>query len=155
MADAPRTRSPQAVLFVCGQNSVRSPTAASLLRQFVPHGLYVRSAGVSKGELDPFAVTVMNEIGHDISKHTPWTIEDLDDWEGLNFDLIITLSPEAHHKVLQLTATSASDVEYWPTSDPVGLEGRRELQLDAYRRVRDELQARIVTRFGPVTVANE
>jgi protein-tyrosine-phosphatase len=155
MADAPRARFPQAVLFICGKNSVRSPTAASLLRQFVPHGLYVQSAGVNKGELDPFAVAVMNEIGHDISKHKPWTIEDLDDWEGLNFDLIITLSPEAHHKALQLTATSASDVEYWPTSDPVGIEGRRELQLDGYRRVRDELQQRIQQRFGAKAVANE
>jgi len=148
-------RSPQAVLFMCGQNSVRSPTAACLLRHLIPRGLYVQSAGVSKSNLDPFAVAVMKEIGLDISNHKPWTVEDLEDWEGLNFDLIVTLSPEAHHKALQLTATSATDVEYWPTPDPVGVEGRRELQLDAYRNVRDSLQKRIRERFGPVAIRNE
>ena len=44
-------RSPQAVLFMCGQNSVRSPIAANLLRQLVPRGLYTQSAGVSKAEI--------------------------------------------------------------------------------------------------------
>ena len=148
-------RSPQAVLFMCGQNSVRSPIAASLLRQLVPRGLYIQSAGVSKAELDPFAVAVMNEAGLDISKHKPWTVEDLEDWEGFNFDLIVTLSPEAHHKALQMTATLATEVEYWPTPDPVGVEGRRELQLDAYRHVRDGLAEKIKKRFGPVKLANE
>ena len=148
-------RSPQAVLFMCGQNSVRSPTAACLLRHLVPRGLYVQSAGVSKADLDPFAVAVMKEIGLDISNHKPWTVADLEDWEGLNFDLIVTLSPEAHHKALQLPATSATEVEYWPTPDPVGVEGRRELQLDAYRHVRDSLQRRIRERFAPAAIKNE
>ena len=155
MAKPPRARSPQAVLFMCGQNSVRSPIAAALLRQMVPRGLYVQSAGVTKSELDPFAVAVMNEIGLDISHHKPWTVADLEDWEGFNFDLIITLAPEAHHRALELTATLATEVEYWPTSDPVGVEGRRELQLDAYRATRDGLKQRIRDRFGPPGVANE
>jgi len=76
-----------------------------------------------EGELDPFAVAVMAELGQDISGHRPITFEELDDWEGLNFDLIITLSPEAHHKALELTRTHAADVEYWPTQDPTGAEG--------------------------------
>lgn len=140
---------------MCGQNSVRSPTAACLLRHLVPRGLYVQSAGVSTADLDPFAVAVMKEIGLDISNHKPWTVAELEDWEGLNFDLIVTLSPEAHHKALELTATSATEVEYWPTADPVGVEGRRELQLDAYRHVRDGLMRRIRERFGPPAVKNE
>ncbi len=81
-----RARTPQAVLFACGFNSVRSPMAESLLQQMFPHALYVRSAGVKKGELDPFAVAVMKEFGQDISGHKPMTFEELDDWEGLNFD---------------------------------------------------------------------
>ena len=101
------------------------------------------------------AVAVMKEIGLDISNHKPWTVEDLEDWEGLSFDLIVTLSPEAHHKALQLTTTSATEVEYWPTPDPVGVEGRRELQLDAYRHVRDSLRQRIRERFGSPGMANE
>ena len=99
-------RAPQAVLFACGLNSVRSPMAESLLRHMFPHALYVKSAGVRKGELDPFAVAVMAELGQDISGHKPITFEELEDWEGLNFDLIITLAPEAHHKALNLTARS-------------------------------------------------
>jgi protein-tyrosine-phosphatase len=118
MAAPPRARTPQAVLFACGQNSVRSPMAASLMQQMFPQALYVKSAGVKKGELDPFAVAVMAELGQDISRHKPMTFEELEDWEGLNFDLIITLSPEAHHKALDLTRTDAAEVEYWPTVDP-------------------------------------
>src|SRR5690242_2247791 len=125
MAGTPRARQPQAVLFACGQNSVRSPIAASLLHHMFPQTLYVRSAGVKKGELDPFAVAVMAELGQDISTHKPITFEELEDWEGLNFDLIITLAPEAHHKALELTRTAAADVEYWPTHDPTGTEGNR------------------------------
>jgi len=146
---------PQAVLFLCAMNAIRSPMAASLLRNMFPRAIYVSSAGVRKGQLDPFAVAAMDEVGQDISKHRPMTIEELDDWEGLNFDLIITLSPEAHHKALQLTAASATEVEYWPTPDPVGVEGRRELQLDAYRAVRDGLLKRIRERFAPGGLANE
>ena len=109
--------------------------------------IYVGSAGVRKGELDPFAVAVMAEIGLDISRHKPVTFEELDDWEGLNFDLIVTLAPEAHHRALELTRTSAVDVEYWPTADPSAVEGSREQRLDAYREVRDQLLARIRERF--------
>src|SRR5437773_10042963 len=106
--DAPRARNPQAVLFACGLNSVRSPMAESLLRQMFPQALYVKSAGARKGDLDPFAVSVIAELGQDISGHKPLTFEVLADWEGLNFDLIITLSPEAHHRALVLTHTLAS-----------------------------------------------
>lgn len=130
--------------------------AAALLQQMVPNGLYVRSAGVRKGELDPFAVSVvMDEIGEDISKHKPMTFEELDDWEGLNFDLIVTLSPEAHHKALELTRTNAADVEYWPTPDPVDLGDTRDQRLDAYRAVFDALKKRIRQRFGNAPRSNQ
>jgi protein-tyrosine-phosphatase len=150
---APRVRNPQAVLFACGLNAVRSPMAASLLQQMFPQ-LYVKSAGVRKGELDPFAVSVMAELGQDISSHKPTTFEELEDWEGLNFDLIITLSPEAHHKALELTRTLAADVEYWPTQDPSTSDGNREQKLDAYREVCDQLLLRIRRRFAKVGAAS-
>src|SRR5258708_28799533 len=149
-----RARNPKAVLFACGFNSVRSPMAESLLQQMFPHALYVKSAGVKKGELDPFAVAVMKELGQDISGHKPMTFEELEDWEGLNFDLIITLSPEAHHKALDLTRTMAADVEYWPTHDPTGTEGSREQKLEAYREVFDTLLRRIRKRLSKVSAAS-
>src|SRR3954452_10429772 len=148
MAGPPRARDPQSVLFACAMNSVRSPMAESLLRHMFPQGLYVKSAGARKGELDPFAVAVMAELDQDISGHKPVTFEELEDWEGLNFDLIITLSPEAHHRALELTRAHAVDVEYWPTQDTTGTEGNREQKLQAYREVCDTLSMRIRKRFA-------
>src|ERR1700680_4545571 len=150
----PRARAPQAVLFACGLNSVRSPMAASLLQHMFPHALYVKSAGVKKGELDPFVVAVMAELGQDISGHKPITFEELEDWEGLNFDLIITLSPEAHHRALDLTRTVAADVAYWPAPDPTGTDGSREQKLEPYREVCDALLLRIRKRFSKVGAAS-
>jgi len=135
-------------------NSVRSPMAAGLFRYYFGR-TYVGSAGVRKGDLDPFAVAAMEEIGLDIGKHKPMTFEEMEEWEGLNFDLIITLAPEAHHKALELTRTMAADVEYWPTPDPTATEGTREQRLDAYRAVRDQLMRRIKERFGSQQGGNE
>ena len=147
METAPARKAPQSVLFACGMNSVRSPMAFALMKSMFPR-IYTASAGVRKGELDPFAITAMEEIGRDIAKHRPMTFEELEDWEGLNFDLIVTLSPEAHHKALELTRTLAADVEYWPTPDPTGMEGNREQKLAAYREVCDGLLLRIRRRFA-------
>jgi protein-tyrosine-phosphatase len=154
VAVPPRARNPQAVLFACGLNSVRSPMAASLLQQMFPQALYVKSVGARKGELDPFAVAAMAELGQDISGHKPITFEELEDWEGLNFDLIITLSPEAHHKALEVTRTHAAEVEYWPTQDPTRTEGNREQKLQAYREVCDTLSLRIRKRFSRISAAS-
>ena len=148
MAAPERPSRPHAVLFACGMNSVRSPMAAALMRQMLGRNVYVGSAGVQKGELDPFAVAAMEEVGIDISRHKPITFEELDDLEGLNFDLIVTLSPEAHHRALEVTRTLAADVEYWPTADPTTVTGTRAQILDAYRDVRDRLSARIAARFS-------
>jgi protein-tyrosine-phosphatase len=135
-------RQPLAVLFVCSSNSVRSPMAAALFAQIFGRAIYVGSAGVRQGELDGFAVAVMAEIGLDISRHKPVTLEELEEEEEdeeRNFDLVVTLAPEAHHRALELARTSGVDVEYWPTADPSAVEGNREQRLDAYREVRDQL----------------
>ena len=102
-------------------------------------------------KIDRF-VELMKEIGLDMSNHKPWTVEDLEDWEGLNFDLIVTLSPEAHHSALEFTRGTATEVEYWPMPDPSAVEGSRENRLDAYRHTRDQVLARLKARFGvPIT----
>jgi protein-tyrosine-phosphatase len=142
-----RAGPPQALLFACAQNAVRSPMAAAIFRQLFGRVSYARSAGAKKGEIDPFAIAVMDEIGIDLSKHRPRTFEELEDLDGLNFDLIITLSPEAHHRALELTRRLAVDVEYWPTADPTIVEGSREQRLEGYRSLRDQLMARIKQRF--------
>lgn len=136
-------------------NAVRSPMAAGLCRQLFGSAIYVASAGVQKGELDPFVVEVMKEIGIDIARHVPVTFEELEDLEGLKFDLIVTLSPPAHHRALELTGTMPMEVEYWPTVDPTAIEGHRERRLEAYREVRDQLMAQIRSRFAQSSAGNE
>ncbi|QRG06375.1 low molecular weight phosphatase family protein [Xanthobacter dioxanivorans] len=142
-----RSARPQSVLFMCGQNVVRSVMAAALAKHLFGKSLYVGSAGVIAGDPDPFVTAVMEEIGLDVHRHRPQSVEDLEEYEGLSFDLAISLSPDAHHRALELTRTNALDVEYWPTSDPTGEGGNREQRLEAYRAVRDELEQRIRTRF--------
>ena len=143
---APRpTTVPSAVLFACTLNAIRSPMAAAILKHLTGGRVYVESAGARPGERDPFVTVVMDEIGIDMADHVPHAIADLHD---TTFDLIITLSPEAHHQALELTRTMAVDVEYWPTLDPSFVMGNREQILASYRTVRDALFARIKARFA-------
>jgi protein-tyrosine-phosphatase len=140
---------PGAVLFACSRNAVRSPMAAAILKHLAGGRIYVVSAGVRAGECDPFVATVMEELGIDLSRHKPMSLDELDD---TSFDLIVTLAPEAHHKALDLVRNYAVDVEYWPTLDPTLTSGNREQILAAYRAVRDGLFAKIKRRF-PLTGA--
>ena len=135
---------PEAVLFACTQNSVRSPMAEALLKHLLGHRVYVDSVGVRSREVDPFVLEVMDEIGIDLSKHRPKSFDDLED---TSFDLIVSLSPEAQHQAVELTRTMACDVEFWNTFDPSLVEGNRETRLQAYRDVRDQLKRRIEERF--------
>ena len=136
---------PGAVLFACTMNAVRSPMAAAIMRHLFGRFVYVDSVGSRAGELDPLAVEVMDEIGIEIGKHKP---KSFDEFEDTSFDLVITLSPEAQHKAVELTRTSAARIEYWPTMDPTIVEGSREQRLAAYRAARDDLQQRIENRFA-------
>lgn len=140
----PPSSLPGAVLFCCTQNAIRSPMAEGMLKQILGKKIYVDSVGVRAGELDPFAVAAMDEIGIDMAKHKPKTFDALED---SSFDLIISLSPEAQHKAVDMTRTMACDVEFWNTFDPSIVEGSREQRMDAYRDVRDRLMDRIRERF--------
>lgn len=120
--------------------------AEGIARHYFGRSLYVASAGVRPDDIDPFTIAVMDEIGIDVAGHRPQALEELED---TGFDLIVTLSPEAHHRAMELTRTMAVDVEYWPTVDPTAVDGSREQRLDAYRSVRDGLRKRVVERFSP------
>lgn len=144
---------PKAVLFACSRNAVRSPMAAAFMQRDFGASVYVVSAGLFAGERDPFAEAVMREIGVPMDQHAPRVLEDLDD---ISFDLIVTLSPEAHAHVLKLTRTCDVAVEFWLTPDPAtgsGGEGSREQRLGAYRQLRDFLARRVGERFGPARPA--
>ena len=138
---------PSAILFACTMNSVRSPMAEGLLKHFFGHMIYVDSAGARARGIDGFAVKVMDEIGIDISKHRSKTFDDLED---NSFDIVISLSPEAQHKAVEMTRVMACEVVFWNTFDPTIIEGNREIRLDAYRHVRDQLMIKIKERFPRV-----
>lgn len=135
---------PGAVLFACTMNALRSPMAEAIMRHLHGRRIFVDSVGVRAGELDPFAVEVMEEMGISIEDHEIKTFDDLEDG---SFDVIITLSPEAQHSAVEMTRTMACEVEFWHTFDPSIVEGNREARLDAYRQVRDQLMQRILERF--------
>jgi protein-tyrosine-phosphatase len=143
MADA---RPPGAVLFACNLNRVRSPMAEGLMKLMYGTEIYVDSCGLAPtGELDPFAVAVMEEIGADLSRHHAKSFDDL---APASFDLVVPLTPEAHARALAATHGAAVEIDYWPTPDPTGAIGTREAVLDAYRATRDALRAHIERRFG-------
>ena len=135
---------PGRVLFCCNMNSVRSPMAEALGKLLFGDAIYFDSVGVRLGSVDGFAIASMTEIDIDISHHDAKTFDDLED---TSFDLVISLTPEAQHKAVELTRTMAVDLEYWPSLDPTGIDGSREVMLDAFRQVRDDLQRRIEERF--------
>jgi len=137
---------PTSIVFACDRNSVRSPIAAALMKHLLGYRIHVDSVGAlpSESEADPFAIVVMAELGLDIAGHQPKTFEELDD---LAIDLIVTFTPRAHHRALELTRTIACDVEYWPLPDATLVEGNREARLAAYRQLRDDIYGRLLDRF--------
>ncbi|MEI8393558.1 MAG: arsenate reductase ArsC [Rhodospirillaceae bacterium] len=132
------------VLFACTFNAVRSPMAEALLKRHLGKRVYIDSVGVRPGEPDPFMIAAMAEIGIDRSRHRCKVFDELED---SSFDLVISLSPEAQHRAVEMVRTMACDVEYWQTFDPTILEGSREARLDGFRQVRDALDTRIRKRF--------
>ena len=104
-----------------------------------------RQVGVRARDVDGFVIAALDELGIDVHRHHSQTFEDVD---PTSFELIITLSPEAHHRALEFTRGTAAEVEYWPMPDPGAVEGTRETQLEAYRQARDQILARLKARFG-------
>ena len=140
---------PSSLLFACSENSVRSPMAEALAKRLYGHRVYIDSVGVRASEVDGFAVAALDEIDIDVHRHHAKTYDDVD---AASFELIVTLSPEAHHSALEFTRGTATEVEYWPMPDPSAVEGSRENRLDAYRHTRDQVLARLKARFGvPIT----
>jgi protein-tyrosine-phosphatase len=136
---------PSSLLFACSQNSVRSPMAEAMAKRLYGQSSYIDSVGIRASEVDQFAAAVLDEIGIDVHRHRAKSFDDVD---PESFDIIVTLSPEAHHRALEVTRNTATEVEYWPVPDPSAVEGSRETRLDAYRRTRDLILMRMKARFG-------
>ena len=134
------------ILFVCSMNSVRSPMAAALARYLFPGKLIARSAGARSGKADSFVHRAMEELGVDMSVHTPHTMDEL---VATKFDLVITLSGEAKEAVAR-RKLDAKKTEHWVTEDPTLVGGSREIRLSAYHQLRDGLKKRIGEHIGPM-----
>jgi protein-tyrosine-phosphatase len=144
----PRTQGelPGSVLFACTHNAIRSPMAEAVMKLLHGRRVYVDSVGLRPLPIDPFVVAALDEIGLDLSRHRPKSFDDLEDDY---FDLVISLSPEAQHRAVELTRTSSCEIEFWPTMDPSLATGSREQRLAAYRALRDHLMQRLGRRFPP------
>jgi len=146
MSQSSSHQAPGAVLFACNLNQVRSPMAAALLQRRLGGRVYVDSCGLQHGEgIDPFVVAAMAELNVDLSDQISKTFGDL---EPDSFDLIVSLTPEAHERALAVSRGRAVEVEFWPTEDPTAEGGSREQRLSAYRRIRDDIGRKIADRFG-------
>jgi protein-tyrosine-phosphatase len=137
---------PDSVLFACNVNRVRSPVAAALLRRRLGGRVFVDSCGLKPdgSDVDPFVSTVMAEWGEDLTGHKAKGFDELEDG---SFDLIVSLTPEAHHRAAEMARARAVNFEYWPIPDPTLEAGSREQRLEAYRHMRDELDRRLRERF--------
>jgi len=134
------------VLFLCNQNAVRSPMARALAERHCRRRIFIASAGLIAGSLDPFSVAAMAETDIDISEHKAQTLADVD----INlFDLVIALTEESRDHVAKHFPDAP--LEYWATPDPSDSEGNRNQVMDSYRLVRDHLEVRIADRLAANT----
>jgi len=143
---------PTSVLFCCDHNAVRSPMAEGMMKQMYGQSIYVQSAGVKSDlEVDGFAIAVCQELGVELSRHQTRSFDDMQEWgdDISAYDLIVALSPASQRRAQEYTRYYALEVEYWPIFDPTNLGRAREDKLAAYRQTRDQIDARILTRFGP------
>lgn len=142
MSDTPR------VLFLCTRNACRSAMAEGWLRHVAPGRVHPLSAGTDPGAVDPRAVAAMAEIGIDISAHRPRAYADV-----APADLVIAVCdaaaascPAPAHRTLA-----------WPFPDPAAAAGAEAEIRTAFRRVRDDLGARIrawvEAGFPPLSIA--
>lgn len=137
---------PGSVLFACTMNAIRSPMAAAVLKFFHGRRLYVDSVGVRAGTPDPLVAEVLDEVGMTLKGHVT---QDFDQLQDDFFDVVVSLSPEAHHRAVEFMRDAAVEVEFWRMPDPSLVEGSREQRLQAYRSLRDILMDRIYRRFPP------
>jgi len=130
------------ILFACNINAVRSAMAEAIVKTRFPGQIFTDSCGVEPGQPDGFAIAAMEEIDIDLSSHRPKGFDDLD---CEFYDVIISFSPEAHERAVEITRNIDCETLYWPVDNLAGLLGSREERLRAYRAVRDDIMAKLAT----------
>lgn len=121
------------------------------MKRFYGQETYVQSAGVFNDmEIDGFSVAVCKEIGVELARHRSRSFDEMQDWgdDLAAFDLVVALSPGAQRRALELTRYFHLEVEYWAIMDPSGIGETRDQKLLRYREAREQIQQRMVERFG-------
>ena len=122
------------ILFVCTANAARSQMAEGLLRTKYSDRYEVFSAGTRQAKVSTCAITVMQEIGIDISTHRSKTI---DEFRDVSLDIAVTLCDNAH-KVCPVVPSAKKTIHHG-FADPHLTPGTDEEILLGYREVRDEI----------------
>jgi arsenate reductase len=126
------------VLFLCTHNSARSQMAEGLLRTLGGDRFEAHSAGTEATGVRPLAIAAMHELGIDISTQTSKT---LDPYVEQRFDYVVTVCDDANESCPIFP--NATHRLHWSLPDPSKATGTQAEQLDVYRKVRDDLRARI------------
>ena len=143
---------PQSILFCCDHNAVRSPMAEGLMKKFYGSKTYVQSAGVlADKDIDGFSIAVCAELDIELARHKSRSFDEMQKLgdELSSFDLIVALSPASQTEAAKITRFYALQVDYWPIIDPTGIGEGREENLVSYRKARDQIIKRLITKFGP------
>jgi arsenate reductase len=134
--------SKKTVLILCTGNSARSQMAEGLLRYLAGDRFDVESAGVAPTQVRPEAIEVMREIGIDISKQRSKSV---DEFAGEEFDYVITVCDNAKEQCPVFPGKTKRI--HWSFEDPAAIAGEWDHRLDAFRKVRDEIETRL-TEFS-------
>lgn len=133
------------MLILCTGNSARSQMAEGLLRSIASGEYEVESAGVAPSSVRPEAITVMSELGIDISSHRSKSV---DEFVNQPFDVVITVCDNAR-ETCPVFPSSAERV-HWSFDDPAEAKGTLDERLAVFRRVRDEIRERLLLFSNPV-----
>jgi arsenate reductase (thioredoxin) len=128
----------QRVLFLCTHNSARSQMAEGLLRHLAGDRFEIMSAGTEATSVRPEAIRAMADLGVDISGQSSKTLER---YLGEPFDYVVTVCDDANEACPVFPG--AENRLHWSFQDPSRAEGSEEKRLEVFRKVRDEIQARI------------
>ena len=126
------------VLILCTHNSSRSQMAEGLLREMAGEQIEVFSAGSEPSRVNPLAIKAMEERGIDISGHRS---KHLNEYLGEPFDYVITVCDDAAESCPMFPGKA--ERIHWSFPDPSAATGSEEQRLAVFRKVRDDIEARL------------
>ena len=128
----------KSVLVLCTGNSARSQMGEGLFRVEGGGEVEVFSAGTKPSSVRPEAISVMKEIGIDISGHRSKSV---DEFASQIFDYVVTVCDNARDTCPVFPA--GTERIHWSFEDPAAVEGSETKRLEAFRRTRDLIHARV------------